>query len=1719
MFMGKPILEGTWRGEKTEYVAGEIVLMFQSQDAPADKVAQSIGGKVIRGVEHDGFAIIEVNQNANVLALCEKLYDTYSSIRWVEPNMIQTIQEWVPNDPYFLDSTQWSLKNVHGNSAYGVPDADIDAPWAWSYTTGDANVILAILDSGIDMDTATMTLCHSDLNLAGKIILGPDYIGDGYGVADLHGHGTHVAGIASAETNNGVGIAGVAEDCKILVIQVFDAFGDATETSIRDGINYAVSYQQSHPSQRVIMNFSGRGTAYSTLIFNALEDAEAEDIPFVTVSGNDVSSTCGYPCQHSSDFDNLICVGATTPRDNMSDYSNHCNDVDVVAPGGAGDYWHEEYDVWSCVPPNSYAYKCGTSMSAPHVTGICGLVVSLNMTISAELLRNLIQFTADDETGWTEDVLGYDNYYGNGRANAWSAVIHSPIFTTPYLRNDERCSNTYTYYQSHDYRLDAPPTGLWEIVATRPHSAANINVRWIDTDQTTILTTSSYTGDNVDFVLAHGRPTSGADYYARVYNASGFGKFAVEYQQASQSYIGSFSEYTFHWKSGHLVEIYEVYLQHDHRYVLDADQYSSQMDIGIALIGPAPAGEYFTNRSSALMQRDANGEGGSERDTVTITTGSGWYAFVVYSNNGRNASCNIGIRELLETNYPVTRTEVDNVDVGDGHFYHRFPIGATTAVLGLRPYSGNNYDLELYEFDYYGGYGTYLARSGQSFSTVDFILYDKDTSYARTYYPFVDLVTTGGDSTGFGIHVEDNDEVLSLGTNGSYLFSGSTIVHAWDLEMTEGVEYEITGDIVSGTPDIGIALFRIDDEFKNRSQYVVQDYSSGPGYDEEFTWLCDSTGTYALVAWSQNWNTGTYYIEFIVTPPNLTTTVPTGWDFEFVPRNTSGAAYDNCHITTTLPGNTTNTWLNFCALNDATNPVPSDTFYNQLYLDGAYFFQRPRTTGLPSGTTFYHLNWLNTTPIRGGKHTVELRLDGTNTIAESDENDNRVSRQFVWSPYLLSNGVTVTRSAPPVESYQFTQPNCDGFQYTRTGAYAYGIGICPAANTDYDLRVYSDYVGSLQGYDTLKVGSYQSSGLTDFAVATYSGVVSTVYPGVYDHSGQGSANFAIQAIDAAGKLLNPSLDVILRDTLQTSEILNVYESLMLAGKNYTVTVQNVSGTADLALALYGPVSGYYARSNYVAYSNVSGPNETLTYTVITTGYYISVVFKPSYTGLSLANIYDVSVYLTPSNLTYSTPTGWSYPVVPRNAAGADSNNCTLTASLPGNTANTYLNFCSYNQGPNATTTSYLNYIFVDSVSWYGTAGISPHPVATYSKHLNKLSSNVIRGGRHTMAIFIDRNNTIIESNESDNWYARQFIWSPYPLSDGTSVNRNAPPMLGSETYPNCDGFEYTTGWWGAVGILPYNTTNNYDLWLFNPWTNSLTGFDVPLLASEEASGLSDFIIATDQVGGGDTYDVGVVQGSATLGTGNFVIQQANEEDTWYNYGTYGPFTFGSNQVLGVWEVYLDSVGYYSFRVEVDSGTADLGTSLYDGSNPIYSKSDYFTGGFSNATGSGGDESFTIMNPYDEQYFGWVVWKVSSNDRLSSATFHLTWGIGAPPVPRSVENLVIERVDSTGARLLWSPVTEDTSGQPLTTDYYRIHRNTDPDFTPSPADSIGYTPGGTTTFLDANAIWNNQKYFYQVIAVDTDGVMVSGATGNSSFRIVTGQPSRTDSPEAIRSRRH
>jgi hypothetical protein len=1545
----------------------------------------------------------------------------------------------------------------------------------------------------------------------------------------------------------------------------------------------------------------------------------------------------------------------------------------------------------------------------------------------------------------------------------------------------------------------------------------------------------------------------------------------VEYQQAAERYIGSMYKANFQWKSAHVVEIWEVYLQNGHCYTFQASVYSGEVDLGMSLVGRSGSGPYYTNRSAAVFNIDSYGSGISETTSWTISSGDGWYALVLWSNNGRNGMMDVSVKEQFNPGTTVAINEQNGVWADKGHFYCTLNSSTTMGAIGMRPNDSNDYNLYLYSsssYNYHGG--SSLISSTYMGDNVDFILYNKAAITTNTYYPLVNPFDLTFGISGYILDADDTDETLALGTNGPFGFATNSAVKAWDVALTTAVEYQFTVDITSGTPDLGMALYRKDATYKSQFDYLFWANSGEAGVDEASSWVCDATTSYALVVWNnggtgdynilitsypnldayvasgwsyefvprntagasfsncpitlslpgntantrlnwitrnhsanaisgltfysqlylddslffsypndyglegneeyhytdwitatpirggkhtielredgtnaimesnesdnsyfrqfvwsplvlvnntpvertappmwsamfprpncdgfqftrtpnyayavgicprgstddydlegcddymgslsgfdslrvssymQGWDTdyfiatytgtadtiypevyafsggtGNYVIEavdasdrqlsvygnptrrdtlgtdhilkvyevylwedstyriildnisggaaldltmygpdygyyscynytaaswsgysdeiidfhvdwcgyYVITvhktgygalpltniyditveniPPNLVKTVPSGWSYEFVPRNVGGASSSNCSIAATLPGNSNDTFLNFCAKNDGVRSVPVTAFYNQLYLDGdsTVFYQRPWEGGIVPGGTIYHLNRICGTEIQGGRHTVELRLDGTNTIYETNEGDNSVSRQFVWSPYELPNGVPEVRNTPPPRG-SLPYPNCDGFQYTRNPQYAYGIAICPMLDEANDLYIYSDYTGSEAGFSSLLASSYWGSGYTSFIVATYWGTSDVVYPGVFYSWGNPTGNTVVEAIDDYGKLFYP-IGTTFTDSLLANELLDVYEVYMDSGTSYSITTTALSGTADIALALYGPDWGYYERSDHVAYSDrYMSSHENIAYTPTVGGWYVVVVFKGTNDQLANSLIYQIKAMVATTNLTYGTPTGWSYPIVPRNTWGATPGNCILTATLPGNTYNTFWNLSSYNQGPDTITTRYYDYLFIDSVLFYGIWEWPPIAPGTFGMCQNMFAWETIRGGRHTLGIHIDHNDSIPESNENDNWYQRQFVWSPYVLTNNTPVTRDEPPSYGSEAYPNCDGFEFNSGRWGAVGIIPIIATSNFNIRLYSPWWNSEIGFDDWWAFSGEGIGITDFVLMNCIYGGSSTYDVGVVQNYNNNGTGQFVIQQANEQATYYTPGTYGPFTLPSNQVMGLWEVFLSTPGTYNFQVDVTSGGADIGTSLYDGNALYNAKLGYFTGGFSNSEGGGGDESFSIVNPYSGMYFGWAVWKVGSADRTLTSTFNLVWNSSAARIPMPVEDLVIEQIGGTDVRLTWSPVTQDTSGSAITVNYYRIYRNLNPDFTPSSSDSIGYTPGNTTIFIDPDVTWTNQEYFYRVIAV---------ASGGPTYDIVTSQPPATDTPAVLRSR--
>jgi serine protease len=325
-----------------------------------------------------------------------------------------------PNDPLWPD--QWGPRQVH-------------APEAWSRSTG-AGAIVAVVDSGVD-------LTHPDL--AGQLVAGATFFGcadngpcgngdwtSGGGVDEPHG--THVAGIVAAATDNGIGVAGVAPDAKVMPVKVIDAEGGSFE-EIAAGIRYAAD----HGADVINMSLGAipgvqvlEFTGVIADVKDAIAYANDKGVAVIVASGNDSFPLCGSP----SFNDGAMCVTATDSNEAHSWYSNGALKPDllaVAAPGGQGALFCEE-DVVSTVPAgsestcgsNGYDYYAGTSMAAPHVSGVAALLAAQGAT-NTQLYDTLTSTARKPGT----DVRGvYDPVYGYGIVDAVAATATLPPATT-----------------------------------------------------------------------------------------------------------------------------------------------------------------------------------------------------------------------------------------------------------------------------------------------------------------------------------------------------------------------------------------------------------------------------------------------------------------------------------------------------------------------------------------------------------------------------------------------------------------------------------------------------------------------------------------------------------------------------------------------------------------------------------------------------------------------------------------------------------------------------------------------------------------------------------------------------------------------------------------------------------------------------------------------------------------------------------------------------------------------------------------------------------------------------------------------------------------------------------------------------------------------------------------------------------------------------------------
>lgn len=368
----------------SHFYENEIVVRFKNghpTSGDLQTITADIRGKEPRKL---GYAYIFRSDKMNYSQLKTYFVNKWSP-EYTEPHYMYLTNDTVgenaeaavitPNDLLF-STYQWNLPAI-------------ETTQGWNLSKGNEGVIVAVVDTGVQAS-------HPDLQ--GQLLTGFNAITDGSAPNDDVGHGTHVAGIIGAVTNNEEGVAGISWYNKILPVKALDNSGAGTTYSVAEGIIWAAD------NGAKVINLSLGNYAESQFLHDAIKYAYDRDIVIVSAAGNDNTERPGYPAA----YDEVLAVAATNSTGERASFSNYGEYIDVAAPGES---------IASTYPDNQYAALSGTSMASPHVAALAGLVRSLNPALTNTEVMELITANSIDLGN-----AGHDKYYGWGQIDIYKTL-------------------------------------------------------------------------------------------------------------------------------------------------------------------------------------------------------------------------------------------------------------------------------------------------------------------------------------------------------------------------------------------------------------------------------------------------------------------------------------------------------------------------------------------------------------------------------------------------------------------------------------------------------------------------------------------------------------------------------------------------------------------------------------------------------------------------------------------------------------------------------------------------------------------------------------------------------------------------------------------------------------------------------------------------------------------------------------------------------------------------------------------------------------------------------------------------------------------------------------------------------------------------------------------------------------------------------------------------
>jgi subtilisin family serine protease/sugar lactone lactonase YvrE len=339
---------------------------------------------------------LRVPMDADITGIIERL-DAHPDVVYAEPDYLAHVIT-TPDDPLYAE--QWGLDQI-------------GAPAAWDVVTGTADVVIAVVDAGLDASHPDLSSrlwtnpgeipsnsVDDDNNGHVDDIHGWNLVDDNADLTDNTGHGTQVAGVAAAATNNSLGVAGVCWDCRVMVVKVVQTGGVANYSDIAAGVVYAAQ------KGAEVINVS-LGAYSDSATLRAAVAAASEMAIVVAGAGNDDTNTAFYPAAYD---DYVLAVAGTTSSDTKTATSNYGAWVDVCAPAEV---------ITTTLDGGGYGSASGTSMAAPLAAGLAGLLRSQCPAWSPDMVRAHVIRTANDIDGLNP---GYEEQLGSGRISAANAV-------------------------------------------------------------------------------------------------------------------------------------------------------------------------------------------------------------------------------------------------------------------------------------------------------------------------------------------------------------------------------------------------------------------------------------------------------------------------------------------------------------------------------------------------------------------------------------------------------------------------------------------------------------------------------------------------------------------------------------------------------------------------------------------------------------------------------------------------------------------------------------------------------------------------------------------------------------------------------------------------------------------------------------------------------------------------------------------------------------------------------------------------------------------------------------------------------------------------------------------------------------------------------------------------------------------------------------------------